>query len=692
MKIDVMKHITLVLLIFTGAYSFAQEQKEKLEESVDFLDYKVSEIINAVDKKYVEEVDDTKLKKDFVKGVQNHLVPFKSYVKEDKANFKDKDEFAGIGIAIKFNSDTIVVEEVLKNSGAEESGIKKGDKIIGVGDKKISDFNYFSDVQEALVGEPNSRLEIRVADTTDTANVFIKQVIRKPVKGIAFYKMGKSVDEIKDAIVLMDEVYQDTVLKSKIAETGIRYMLEQLDPHTSYISVEDFQDMNAPLKGSFTGVGVRFQIVKDTIVVVEAIPGGPSEKVGIQAGDKYIFINDEKVAGTGIKNSGVRERLLGDKGTKVDVKMKRRGEDELLEFTIERDKIPIYSVDAAYMVSDSIGYIKVNKFAATTVQEVRKAILELKSKGMKDLILDLQGNGGGYLRAAIGLADEFIEGKKLVVYTEGRAYPQQDYMTRYEGLLEDGRLIVLVNENSASASEIVSGAIQDWDRGLIVGRRTFGKGLVQKPYNLVDGSQIRITTQHYYTPAGRCIQKPYDKGIQEYRREKYNRYKHGEYFHKDSIKFDENLKVFTKIKRRPVYGGGGIMPDVFVPLDTTGTSDYFSALIRKGILNRFALTWVNDNRKKLQEKHITFDRFNEKFDTDKLVKELIKYAESEGLEFDEEGYKEAEFTIKTRLKASVAQNLFDFSRFYQINNALNEPLQEAISIMKDGKEFEEIKP
>lgn len=680
--------LLIVLSNFLTLIAFGQSESKK--SSKEYV-RKVEELIKTLEKKYVEEVDKKVLEKDFILGVQNRLVPFRSFVASSKVDQNIfTSEVAGIGIAFKFKSDTILIDSVLTQSGADIAGVKKGDKIVKIGEHKISDYNYFSDVADDLIGAINSTIEITIANEKDSSKNVVKTVERKVVDGVSFYKLGENITSVKSAIELSNKVYQDTVTTLKVTETGIRYMLEHLDPHTAYISLEDLHDMNAPLKGSFTGVGVRFQIVKDTIVVVEAIPGGPSEKVGIQPGDKYIYIDEEKVAGTGIKNSGVRDRLLGDKGTKVAVKMQRAGSNDLLDFTIERDKIPIYSVDASYMVTEEIGYIKVNKFSATTVMEVRKAMLSLKSQGMENLILDLQGNGGGYLSAAIGLADEFLDGKKLVVYTEGRAYPKQEYDTRYTGLMEKGKVVVLVNENSASASEIVSGAIQDWDRGLIVGRRTFGKGLVQKPHTLSDGSQVRITTSHYYTPSGRCIQKPYDDGVQAYRREKYNRYKNGEYFHRDSIKFDEELKTLTKIKQRIVYGGGGIMPDVFVPLDTLGTSDYFSGLIRKGILNRFSLTWVNDNRDKLQSKYVTFKRFNEKFKIEKLTKELIKYAESEGLEFDKEQYEESEEVIKIRLKASVAQNLFDFSKFYEVNNALNDPLQEAIRLIENGEAFKKL--
>ena len=496
-----------------------------------------------------------------------------------------------------------------------------------------------------------------------------------------------SISDYRKAISFMVALYPDSIETSTIAEHGIRYMLEQLDPHSTYISLEDIHDMNAPLKGSFTGVGVRFQILKDTIIIVQAIPGGPSEKVGIQAGDKLVYIDNENVGGIGIKNNGVRKRLLGDKGTKVNVRIKRSMDDELLDFTIERDKIPIYSVDASYMASPKVGYIKLNNFSASSVDEIKKAVYLLKAQGMKDLILDLQNNGGGYLMTAVELVDQFLSEPKVVVSTKGRSFPEKKLKTRYKGLLEDGRLVILVNESSASASEIVSGAIQDWDRGLIVGRRTFGKGLVQKPINLPDGTQARITTSKYYTPSGRCIQKPYKGGSIAYRKEKYERYISGESFHADSIKFNKEESFLTIVNKRTVYGGGGIMPDVFVPLDTAGTSKYYSALIRKGIMNQFALLWVNNNREKLENKYTTFNKFKKEFNTDKVVKELISYAEKEGLEFNQESYKKAENTINIRLKATIAQDLYDYKRFYEVINELNETLQKSIELLKDGKAF-----
>ena len=541
-----------------------------------------------------------------------------------------------------------------------------------------------------LCGKPNSNTHLKLIRGSDTLE---KKVLRTPIPNYNYILISdknfpnESLNDYKKAVEFYDAIYPDSVSVPTICEHGIRYMLEQLDPHSTYISLEDIHDMNAPLKGSFTGVGVRFQILKDTIVIVQAIPGGPSEKVGIQAGDKIIFINEELVAGTGIKNNGVRKRLLGDKGTKVDVKIKRGKDVANLDFTIERDKIPIYSVDAYYMAKPKVGYIKLNNFSASSVDEIKKAVYKLKADGMKDLILDLQNNGGGYLMTAVELVDQFLSEPKLVVSTKGRAFPERKFQTRFNGILEDGRLVVLVNESSASASEIVSGAIQDWDRGLIVGRRTFGKGLVQKPINLPDGTQARITTSKYYTPSGRCIQKPYEGGSIAYRKEKYDRYNSGESFHKDSIKFNEQEIFSTKVNSRTVYGGGGIMPDIFVPLDTTGTSKYYSSLIRKGIMNQFALTWVNNNRKKLESKFPSFNQFKANFKTEKVVKDLISYAEKEGLEFNEEDFNKASNTIKVRLKANIAQDLYDYTKFYEIINDLNETLQRSIELLEDGSAF-----
>ncbi len=496
-------------------------------------------------------------------------------------------------------------------------------------------------------------------------------------KQMAVKKFEKLLDYIHN-------MYVDSVNTESLTEDAFVGMLEELDPHSIYIPRKEVQEMNAPLKGSFTGVGIRFQILKDTLMVVQAIPGGPSEKAGIRAGDKFIYIDGENVAGVGLKNSGVRNRLLGDKDTQVKIEVYRRGQKDLFEVTITRDKIPIFSLDASYMATPEIGYIKLNNFSRTTIEEFRTSVFDLQQKGMKDLILDLQGNGGGYLSTAIDLADEFLAGRKLVVYTEGRMYDKTSYTTRKTGLVEQGRLIVLIDESSASASEIVTGAVQDWDRGIVVGRRSFGKGLVQKPVNLPDGSMVRLTTSRYYTPTGRSIQKPYEAGSDTYRKEKYERFKNGEAYHADSIKFPDSLKYETLSTARLVYGGGGIMPDFYVPVDTSETSSYFTALIRKGILNNFILNYVDKNRKKLKEQYPSFSKFKKEFNVDRLAKALIAAAEKEDLVMNQKEYDKSERVIKVRIKAMVAQNIWDYKKFYEIINELNNSYNKAIQILEDG--------
>ncbi len=692
MNISFKYSISLIALLIFGQLSFGQtSDEERLQTTL-----KIPQLLANIDLMYVEEVDKTKLETDLVSGLYNGIRPFSIYqdTKVIKAIYPDyQPNYESLGISFRFKGDSLNVKEVFKGSGAEKAGIQKGDMIYQVGDHDFKSDYYYCEVYPKLIGAANSEVAIKYSRDGELKTTTIT---RSSIDGKGIVIFGNndlkgSINTYSKALPFFDEVYADSVTNGLITEYGIRYMLEQLDPHSSYISLEDLHDMEAPLKGSFTGVGVRFQINKDTIVVAEPIPGGPSEKVGIMAGDKFIYIDDELVAGTGIKNSGVRSRLLGEKGTEVKVKMKRKGVNELLSFTIKRDKIPIYSMDASYMAAPGIGYVKLNNFSATSVDEIRGAINDLKRDGMKDLILDLQGNGGGYLMTAVNLADELLDGTKTVVYTEGRAYPKKLYNTRYKGLMEEGRVVILVDQNSASASEIVSGAVQDWDRGLIVGRRTFSKGLVQKPVSLPDGTTVRITTSRYYTPSGRCIQKPYDDGSIEYRKEKYGRYETGELFHKDSIKVNVDDIHYTMVKNRPVYGGEGIIPDVFVPLDTNGTSDYFSELLRNGIFSGFTLNYVNDNREKLQDKYPTFDKYKEDFKADKVVKSLISYGEKEGVEYDDESYKKAEAAILTRLKANIAQNLYDRTKFYEIINDLNSELQVAIDILKSGDEFDQIK-
>ncbi|TXC77043.1 S41 family peptidase [Luteibaculum oceani] len=482
----------------------------------------------------------------------------------------------------------------------------------------------------------------------------------------------------------LDRNYVDTVNLEKVVEKSIREMLQELDPHSVYIPEKELKKMNEPLEGNFEGIGIQFNILKDTITVVSPIPGGPSEKLGIRASDKIIKIEDEVVAGIGVTNSMVIERLRGKKGTIVNVSIKRRGENELLDYAIERDKIPIFSVDASYMGDDETGYIKINRFAAQTADEFREAVTKLKAQGMKNLILDLQGNGGGYLRAAVDIADELIDGNKLLVYTQGRTQPKQDLLAGQPGLFETGKLVVLVDEGSASASEIVSGAVQDWDRGLIVGRRTFGKGLVQKPFMLPDGSAVRMTVSRYYTPSGRCIQKPYKDGIEQYYRERFERYTSGEMFSLDSIELPDSLK-FQTANNRTVYGGGGILPDVFVPFDTSESSSYFSAMVRKGIINDYALEYSDGNRRKLKKQFPDMVAFKAGFNVnEEMMNEMIKQAEKAKIEFVETDFIKSKNIIETRFKALLARSLYESEAFYYIINDLNESYQKALKVLQDG--------
>ena len=504
------------------------------------------------------------------------------------------------------------------------------------------------------------------------------------------YKYYTQLERYDMCLRKLSEDYKDSISEYEFVEYSIAGMLEELDPHSVYIEKKDFKEVKSQLSGKLIGVGIRFQIMKDTLMVVNPMPGGPSEKVGIQAGDLFIEIDDENIAGTGLKTEGVRERLLGEKDSKVKIKVKRQGVPELLDFEVTRDELPLYCVDAAYMVDNKIGYIKLNSFTQTTDAEIDSALVKLKAQGMKKLILDLQGNGGGYLGQAKYLADEFLTGEKMIVYTKGRNAGRQNLTCDTDGKFEQGNLVVLVDQSSASASEIVSGAIQDWDRGVVVGRRSFGKGLVQRQYPLDDGSAFRLTVSRYYTPTGRSIQKSYAAGNDAYRKEKYDRYLSGELYNQDSIKLPDSLKFKTLIKGKTVYAGGGIMPDIFVPLDTTGSSKYFSQLIRKGHLNKYALLYVNENRDLLKEKYPTFESFVENFDETPLMQGLFDYATENDLEYDEEGYNKAKEIIHLRLKASVATNLWDYRKFYNFINDVNPSFEKAVEILNNDKLYQNI--
>jgi carboxyl-terminal processing protease len=487
---------------------------------------------------------------------------------------------------------------------------------------------------------------------------------------------------------LIDNYYVDSTDLDKLTEKAIVEILKSLDPHSTYISAKDVKEMNEPLNGNFEGIGVQFNLLRDSIIIIEPIAGGPSEKVGIRAGDRILTINQEKVTGINISTSGVRSRLMGAKGTKVIITVFRKGVKDILDFIIIRDKIPINSLDASYMLDKETGYVKLNKFAATTEKEFSEAVDSLKKKNMKNLILDLRQNGGGYMLAATALADKFFSDKKLLVYLSGRKTPRQDYKSVGNGSLSSSRLIILTDEGSASASEILAGAIQDWDRGIIMGRRTFGKGLVQNGFYLTDGSMIRLTIARYYTPTGRSIQRSYKDGYDKYMENFRVRYTDGELMSADSIRLPDSLKYTTLVNKRIVFGAGGIMPDVFVSADTAYNTLYFNKLYAKNVLNTFTLEYYDKNRVKLNQQYKSFDDFksNFQFNPDD-IKTFIAKGESEGVKYNDEQYNKSKDEILLILKGLVATNIWKTSEYFQIINQNDKVIDKALKTISDKKSY-----
>lgn len=517
------------------------------------------------------------------------------------------------------------------------------------------------------------------------------------------HKTNETTGKFEEVFNYLSSYYVDEFDGAAITDAAIIAMLKELDPHSYLITKEEVKSANEKIDGSFVGVGIRYDIIEDTLTVVNTIEGGPCEMVGVKAGDKIVSIDGENIAGIGIQTPGVRERLMGTKGSLVVLGIKRKGEKSILSYDVKRDKIPLFSVASYYMVTDKTGYIKVTSFARTTMDEFRDALVNLKAAGMKNLILDLQENPGGLLHIAKYMVDQFLDNDKLIVYSEGRSQPRQNmyadnkdtqgefYHGENKGLFEKGKLVVLVNENSASASEIVSGAIQDWDRGLIVGRRTFGKGLVQRPYKLSDGSEVRITVARYYTPSGRFIQSPYDDGVDAYFQADLNRFLSGELMHKDSIKFPDSLEYQTLKLKRTVYGGGGVMPDYFVPIDTMDLSKMYREISRKGLISDYAFSFVDANRDKLKVTYSSFELYKTNFNVETEVMpgfwELVK---AEGITYVESDYLQSKQLIHTLLKARIASNLWDFARFYEIYNiAENESFIKALELI-EGKTIEQL--
>lgn len=568
--------------------------------------------------------------------------------------------------------------------------------------------------------------------------------------GISLFAQNKNIDrDTKKMLRLMymiNNYYVDTTNMPKLTESAIEGMLKELDPHSTYIPKKEVQKMNEPLQGNIIGIGVTFQLLNDTIHVMDVVADGPAEKVGMFPGDKIVKVNDSTATGDSIDNEWVMSRLRGKKGSMVKVEVARIGKDNIV-FDIKRDNIPLNSIDTWFMIDKEVGYIALRRFAQKSDEELQNAIKDLKSQGMKKLIFDLRSNGGGYLETAFKICEEFLSEEKMVVYTEGEKQPRQEWKTTSrKGEFEKGNLVILTDEYTASASEITSGAVQDWDRGVIVGRRTFGKGLVQRPFNLDDGSQVRLTIARYYIPSGRCIQKPYDNGVDDYRQDYQKRYSHGEMIYADSISFPDSLKYKTN-NNRVVYGGGGIMPDIFVPMDTTRASDYYINLRSKNLFNEYSINYAEANREELLKKYPTYDDFDKAWNDLNLMQEFQHYADEKGVKPDaiktewvnnmvrdylkentkdstktynsyvdyakeilqedkmlkeilskaeQEDIKQQEYIrqsnsyIESNLKGFIARNLYGTKYYYKAVQQNDETLQTALKIIKDDKQYNKI--
>ena len=512
----------------------------------------------------------------------------------------------------------------------------------------------------------------------------------------AQYSRSNSASRQQQKLLMVENIvnnlYVDNVDEEKIVENAVRGILENLDPHSSYSTKEETTSSQETMQGSFSGIGIQFNMQKDTLYVVQTIAGGPSEKVGILPGDRFIAVDDSIIAGRKLKNTDIMKRLRGPKGTKVNIKVKRGSNAELLEFRITRDDIPLNSIDAVYMADGKTGYIRLSRFAATSYKEFKDAITKLKKQGMQQLILDLTDNGGGYMQIAAQIANEMLNRGNLIVYTQGRKSPRQNLNADGSGTFRTQKVVVMINQFSASASEILSGAVQDWDRGVVVGRRSFGKGLVQREFLLPDSSSFRLTIARYYTPSGRNIQKPYVKGDREdYDKDIIDRYNHGELQSADSIHFADSLKHTTLRLHRTVYGRGGIMPDVFVPLDTTQYTDYHRRLVAKGIIPLFALRYVDKNRADLKAQYPDAQKFIKEFTvTDEMLNNLVDAGKAEKVDFDKSQFAKSKEMLRTFVKAAIANDLFSTGAYFQIVNEQNDIYKEALSIINDDARYRKI--
>ncbi len=505
--------------------------------------------------------------------------------------------------------------------------------------------------------------------------------------------MPQAMQKLLNAEYAISTLYVDSVNEDKLIEEAIKGMLESLDPHSSYTDAKETKELEEPLQGEFSGVGIQFNMNKDTLYVIQTVPGGPSERVGILAGDRIITVNDSVIAGVKMKNSDIQKRLRGKKGTQVTVKVLRPGVKEPITFRITRDNIPLHSIDAKYMIDDKTAYLRISRFGAKTHEEMMEALKDLKKQGMTQLIMDLGDNGGGYLNAAIDMCNEFLERGQLMVYTEGDNSPRNEAKANGWGEYKDLHMVVIVNQYSASAAEIFAGAMQDWDRAVVVGRRSFGKGLVQRPFKFDDGSMMRLTVARYYTPSGRCIQKPYNRGDKKaYEKELYDRYNEGEYYCLDSIQFNDSLRYTTLINHRTIYGGGGVMPDVFVPVDTSEYSTYYRDLTAKGITNQYVIGYVDKNRKNISKQFSSVKDFDKGFTvTDEMMRDFIAMGEKDSIKYDEEKYRTSEQLLKDIIKGLIARDVYsDPGAYSVIINHRNPDVQAAYDILNDTERYQRL--
>ena len=505
--------------------------------------------------------------------------------------------------------------------------------------------------------------------------------------------MPQAMQKLLNAEYAISTLYVDSVDEDKLIEEAIKGMLESLDPHSSYTDAKETKELEEPLQGEFSGVGIQFNMNKDTLYVIQTVPGGPSERVGVLAGDRIIYVNDTLIAGVKMKNSDIQKRLRGKKGSTVIIKVKRAGVPELITFRITRDNIPVHSIDASYMMDEQTGYLRISRFGAKTYEEMMDALKDLKKQGMTQLILDLADNGGGYLNAAIDMCNEFLERGQLMVYTEGENNPRSEANANGWGSHKDLHMVVIVNQYSASAAEIFAGAMQDWDRAVVVGRRTFGKGLVQRPFKFEDGSMMRLTVARYYTPSGRCIQKPYNRGDKKaYEKELLDRANEGEYYNLDSIQFNDTLRYATRLNGRTIYGGGGVMPDVYVPVDTSEYSTYYRDLSAKGIINQYAIKYVDKNRKSLNKQFKTVKDFDNGFIvSDEMMRDFIAMGEKDSVKYDEEKYRTSEMMLKAIIKGLIARDIYgDPGAYSVVINHRNPDVKAAYDVLNDRERYQRL--